>query len=230
VRRRLATGALAAALALSTAAHAAPPPALSAVNPRSLCPTRGQVAHTKEGYRVLGPKVRAIAAGSTGDIAELRFVYLGASAEGARLASGQLRRQLGLKLRAADGCNLVYVMWRIEPTPGIEISIKRNPGERTHAECGADGYTKVAHVAEVPTLRVSAKRVEHVLRARISGEVLDVSVDGRRVWRGALGDGLRGLAGPAGVRSDNVAFDFELRAERAASGAATCAAGLLDDG
>ena len=28
------------------------------------------------------------------------------------------RRQVGLKLRARDGCNVVYVMWRIEPKAG----------------------------------------------------------------------------------------------------------------
>jgi hypothetical protein len=219
------------ALAALAACSSSKPPAAPTTKVEAVAPDRMCVTHgTMQDGQVTDPTFRAVSTTSAGDAASITFKMHEWPVETRALRSGDVRHQLGLKLRAADGCNLVYVMWRIEPTPGIEISIKRNPGERTHAECGADGYTKVAHVAEVPTLRVSAKRVEHVLRARISGEVLDVSVDGRRVWRGALGDGLRGLAGPAGVRSDNVAFDFELRAERAASGAATCAAGLLDDG
>ena len=33
------------------------------------------------------------------------------------------------KLRAEDACNLVYVMWRIEPQSRLVVSVKRNPGQ-----------------------------------------------------------------------------------------------------
>jgi len=76
--------------------------------------TRGHVDVLSDGRaRVREPKMRAVVDASDGDAAELRFTYLGASDGDARLASGELRRQVGLKLRAADGCNLLYVMWRI---------------------------------------------------------------------------------------------------------------------
>ena len=41
---------------------------------------------------------------------------------------GELRRQFGLKLRAQDACNLVYVMWRIEPASKLVVSIKCRTG------------------------------------------------------------------------------------------------------
>ena len=108
-----------------------------------LCVTKGALKSLgKKKVRITEPTVRAVRPGSTGDAATLRFTYRGGSPKSRALKSGQMRRQMGLKLRAADGCNLVYVMWRIEPKPGIEIQTKLNPGEHTNAECGTDGYTK----------------------------------------------------------------------------------------
>jgi hypothetical protein len=37
-------------------------------------------------------------------------------------------------------------------------------------------------------------------------------VDGAPVWQGALGPEASGIAGPLGVRSDNVRLTFDLRA------------------
>ena len=97
--------------------------------------------------------MRALAPGSTGDAAELAFVYRGPSREETRLASGELRRQIGLKLRARDTCNVVYVMWQLEPEPRILVSMKRNPGLSTHAGCGAGGYVTLEPRARVSTWR-----------------------------------------------------------------------------
>jgi hypothetical protein len=191
-------------------APGAAPAVLARVAPESLCMTTGAIARQADGrVAVDEPKVRGVVAGSSGESAELRFVYRGPTVESEALASGQLRRQLGLKLRAADGCNLVYVMWRIEPTPGLEVSIKRNPGQRVNAECGTNGYVKIAQVAPIPTLAIGAA---HTLRAEIAGGVLTATIDGAEVWRDALGTPAVGLAGPAGFRSDNVAYDLELDA------------------
>src|SRR5262249_42847765 len=75
--------------------------------------TKGSVAALNGvRVRVSEPKMRAVAPDSDGNAAELRFVYQGPTSETTALASGEVRRQLGLKLRAQNGCNLLYVMWR----------------------------------------------------------------------------------------------------------------------
>lgn len=190
--------------------------------------TRGHVTPMATGgARVTEPTVRAVAPGSDGSAARLRFVYRGPSATEAKLASGELRRQIGLKLRAQDGCNLVYVMWRIGSMSGpagkIVVSVKRNPGARTHRECGARGYrnlvsTVVSTVgstvgsgsgAQPPPLQVGAA---HVLTATLAGRALTVFADGALAWSGELDADAASLRGPAGWRSDNGEFDVEFDA------------------
>jgi hypothetical protein len=56
------------------------------------------------------PKLRAYLNAQTAQSVEARFTYLGSTENEARLGSGELRRQFGLKLRAHDACNLVYAM------------------------------------------------------------------------------------------------------------------------
>jgi len=135
------------------------------------------------------------------------FVYRDATEHERALASGDDRRQLGLKLRAANGCNLVYVMWRLDPRPQLDISVKYNPGMATHEECGATGYKKVTRAAHgsVPLLRLGER---HTLHAEIHGDELTVWIDERPAWRGTLPGHARALSGPAGLRSDNLAFDL----------------------
>jgi hypothetical protein len=170
-----------------------------------LCVTKGTAIVL--GARVGDPTVRAVVRGSSGDAAAMAFVYRGDSAATRELASGQVRRQLGLKLRAENGCNVVYVMWRLDPKPMLEVSVKRNPGMRTHRQCGASGYTKVRgeRALALPAL-VAGDR--HTLRAEISGDTLTAWVDDQLVWRGDLPASVRDLRGPAGLRSDNVAYDL----------------------
>jgi hypothetical protein len=132
----------------------------------SMCATRGVLTEAFSHLSVTDPTFRAYAPSSVGDAASLSFVYQGPTAETKRLASNQLRRQVGLKLRAENGCNLVYVMWRIEPQPGLDISVKRNPGAKSGEECGNGGYTKVKarRTAKVPLLEPGEP---HTLRADI---------------------------------------------------------------
>jgi hypothetical protein len=181
----------------------APPGELSPVPPASLCLTRG--ARTVDGaaLRIDEPTVRAVAPGSHGDAVALEFAYHGDTAEQVALASGQVRRQLGVKLRAADGCNLVYVMWRLDPSPQIEVSTKVNPGARDHGDCGTRGYAKLRpQKSEPPPALVPG--ASHTLTAEIVDEVLLARVDGRVVWRGALDARAHALRGPVGLRTDNV--------------------------
>lgn len=175
----------------------------------ALCVTRGTATL---GAEVDDPTTRAVALGSSGEAAALTFVYRGHTRDVRKLASGQERRQLGLKLRAANGCNLVYVMWRSDEgkAPMIDVSIKHNPGSSTHADCGAGGYTKVKasrddKLALVPVL---AAGDQHTLRAAIQGDTLNAWIDDKLVWRGELPETARSLVGPAGIRSDNLAYDL----------------------
>src|SRR5262249_13595751 len=115
-------------------------------------------------------------------------------------------RQIGLKLRAANGCNLVYVMWRLDPRPDIEVSVKINPGAQVHSECGTHGYTKIApdYQAPVPDLRAVER---HSLHAQITGDELTAWIDEQVAWKGALPYEVRSISGPSGIRSDNLAYD-----------------------
>jgi len=174
--------------------------------------TRG---HVSSAGRVSEPKFRAVIPNSDGETAEVKYTYLGPSDVEERLASGLPRRQVGLKLRAADGCNLVYVMWRIEPKAQLVVSLKRNPGQRTHAECGARGYRNlVARAGTQPA--PLAPNMEHRLHAKLDGRILRVWADRALAWEGDVGDEVLALRGPAGVRSDNAKLELELLVHAAA--------------
>ena len=177
---------------------------LVAVTPEALCVTHGALA----GAKIEVPTFRAVATGHAGDAASMKFRAHGETADTRALASGQLRRQLGLKLRADDGCNLVYVMWRLDPKPKLEVSVKRNAGQKTAKECGAAGYTKLKPDKAIAFLPFNDGK-PHELRAEITGDTLAAWIDGQLAWRGELPAAARELHGPAGVRSDNIAWDLD---------------------
>ena len=130
---------------------------------------------------------------------------------GARLGSGELRRQFGLKLRAQDACNLVYAMWRIEPESKLVVSVKSNPGQHTSAKCGNYGYRNIKprHSIPVPALRSGRT---HSLRAEMNGAEMMVFADNSLVWEGSVGPDALAFDGPVGIRSDNLRLQIELRA------------------
>lgn len=186
--------------------------------------TQGKLEPVAGGrLRIEEPKVRAVVSSSEGPktqtlalpvraetrVAELRFTYLGATREQKPLRSGELRRQVGLKLRARDGCNVVYVMWRLEPKAGLVVSMKYNPGMSRSDDCGNGGYRTVK-----PRIKGAVPGLEpggsHTLRAELQGEELKVQVDGRTVWEGALPAEALTFDGPVGLRTDNGRFDVEL--------------------
>lgn len=156
------------------------------------------------------PELRVTATGNGASHAELAFSRLARSAETVPLANGEVRTQLGLKLRAKDTCNVVYVMWRIAPMNGIFVSVKYNPNETTHAECGPRGYVNLSPRSSAPT-KAAFGDESHVLRAETIGSELRVFADGSLVWEGTLPPIAFSFDGPSGVRSDNASFDFELR-------------------
>jgi hypothetical protein len=191
--------------------HAGGTVAVTPVAADALCVTKGEVRGIGSALAVDVPAVRAVAQGGGGDSGALRFTYRGATRETSRLASGSAVQQLGLKLRAANGCNVVYAMWRFAPEVGLEVKVKRNPGERTHAECGTDGYRTIraTFARPLPAVEVGS---EHTLHAEITVQILTVWADGDVVWEGDLGADVRDLAGPVGFRLDNTAADLELLA------------------
>jgi hypothetical protein len=197
---------LAAALVRAQAGGSAPTP----VSAADLCITEGSLTRGADGrLTVATPKMRAFARIAIADAAETQFTYLGPSAIDSPLASGVLRRQFGLKLRAADACNLVYVMWRFAPESKLVVQMKINPDQHASSECGNRGYQTVRPRQTTPLPALSAEAA-HVLRAQLLGRQLQVTVDGHSVWQGDLAADLP--PGPVGVRSDNARVAFRLAA------------------
>ena len=183
-----------------------------AVQRGQLCVTEGTIDSVAKGkLSVATPKMRAYLTEPSAQAVEMRFLYLGATNGESALASGEMRRQLGLKLRSQDPCNLVYVMWRIEPENELVVSVKRNPKDHTSAACGNRGYKNIkpAHKDSLPGLQPGET---HTLRAEMADDILRVFADHREVWTGNLRLDAHGLAGPVGIRTDNVHLEFDLKA------------------
>ncbi len=155
------------------AASASPGPQLMYVSRSNLCVTEGAIEELPgRGLSVTAPKMRAYLNAFTPQLVEAQFTYLGSTGNEARLGSGELRRQFGLKLRAQDACNLVYAMWHIEPESKLVVSIKSNLGEHTSTQCGNRGYRNIKprRNASVPVLRFGDV---HILRAEMNGEEIE---------------------------------------------------------
>ncbi len=185
---------------------------LKPVSEAQLCVTEGSIEQLPNNQlQVSVPAMRAYLNATTAQSEEARFTYAGSTQNEKALGSGAVRSQFGLKLHAGDACNLVYVMWRIEPDKKIVVSVKSNPGQHTSAECGNRGYTniKAAHSAATPVVNAGET---HDLRAEMNGAALQVYADGTLVWQGSMGADAAALPGPVGIRSDNAALKFELLA------------------
>ena len=203
-RRHLLSALCLASFALST-------PAGAQVRPGDFDVTDGKIQSAK-GHRlsVTTKEMRATLKFTTEQTATLKFTYLGPTKEVARLGSGEVRSQFGIKLRAQNDCNVIYVMWHFAPDQKIAVSIKHNPGKRTHAQCLDHGYINNIK----PRLSDSPPPVEpnqpHVLSVTMSDSDLSVTADNKLVWWGDLGPVALSLKGPVGLRSDNarLLFDF----------------------
>jgi hypothetical protein len=190
---------------------------LQRIDRDSLCITNGAVSILANGRLAIdAPSSRAVVqaatTNATDQIAEIRFQYLGPSQESKPLSSGELRRQIGLKLRAADSCNLIYAMWHIEPDTRVAVSIKQNPALHAHEQCGARGYLNFT--PQTAAARIHPGEV-HTLRAELHGKDLTVTADGKIAWQGTLGRELALPSGPPGFRTDNARFTFDYFASAA---------------
>ena len=125
------------------------------------------------------PTVRAFARGSRGDAAQLAFTYRGRfRARRARSRRASCAASSASSCAPQDSCNVVYVMWRLDPKPELEVSVKRNPGKRTHEECGADGYTKVQAGTRACRPRARGRRDRTRCAPRFVGDELVAWIDG----------------------------------------------------
>jgi hypothetical protein len=212
---------LALAFAPSALAQKSAPAALQRIDRERLCVTNGAVTALPGGRLAIEtPSSRGFVQAGTernaaDQVAEIRFQYLGPSQDSKPLASGELRRQIGLKLRTQDSCNLIYAMWRIEPAERVAVSVKRNAGLHTHAQCGVQGYVnfKPQEGEGPPPIRPGEA---HTLRAELRGRDLTVVADGRIAWQGSLGNEVLPI-GPPGFRTDNARFAFEYLTDAPAS-------------
>jgi len=185
---------------------------LSPVSRANLCVTEGAIEELPgQRLAVSVPKMRAYLNALTPQSVEADFTYLGSTGNEARLGSGELRRQFGLKLRAQDACNLVYAMWRIEPESKLVVSVKSNPGQHSSAQCGNRGYRNIkpARSKPVPVLRPGGT---HSLRAEMNGAQMKVFANNGLVWEGSVGAEALSYDGPVGIRSDNARLEIQLRA------------------
>jgi hypothetical protein len=231
---RLSTSGLAAfaalgagALGIACAARAAAD-TLMPVKPQNLCVTEGAVgAGAGTALKVDSAKMRAYVNIATRQIVDAHFTYLGATADSARLGSGAMRRQFGLKLNAQDACNLVYVMWRIEPESKLVVSVKTNPGQTLSAQCGNRGYRNIKplRASAIPVLKPGDA---HTLHAELNQGGLRVLIDNSSVWEGALGPEVERLNGPVGIRSDNARLELELKTGAPLGSLPDCRSGAAD--
>jgi hypothetical protein len=183
---------------------------LMPVAPDRICVTEGALKTLPQArLSVSDAKLRAVLATSGPQAIEARFTLLGPTVEMAPLRSGEMRQQFGLKLRAADGCNVIYAMWRFAPKPSLIVSIKSNPGLHTSRACGTSGY-RIASPRSLTPVEAPQIGTTHRLAATLDGTALHVFVDGNLVWDGELDREVLDFDGPVGIRSDNARLELSL--------------------
>ena len=174
--------------------------------------TKGAISPESGSHlQITEPEVRAVLHHQTTQSVEAKFKYLGPTQKIKQLGSGQKRLQFGLKLKAANSCNLVYAMWRIKPKAELVVSVKSNPRKSRHEECGTNGYHTIQpkSASKVPAFQTGD---HHTIRATLDNLHLQVWVDQKTVWDGTLPQMALEFDGPVGIRSDNVQVQFELLA------------------
>lgn len=170
----------------------------------------GRIEKAGDHLMVSTKEMRATLKFPTPQNVTVKFTFLGPTKQVSHLGDGEVRSQFGIKLRAQDTCNIVYVMWHFSPNQKIAVSVKRNPGKRTHEDCLDHGYINNIK-PRISALPPSVHADEpHTLSAIMSGSNLTVKADDGVVWEGDLGPVSLEFDGPVGLRSDNahVVFDF----------------------
>jgi hypothetical protein len=183
-------------------------PALQPIARADLTVTEGSV-ETANGHLLIDvPEMRAVLRVPTTQSIEVHFAYLGPTERTATLGNGDVRRQFGVKLRAQDACNLLYIMWWAAPTPNLAVSMKHNPGMQSSSQCRDGGYVNLqpARWTRLPELQSGSS---HILRADLDNQELQVRIDGELMWDGRIPPAALSFDGPVGLRSDNVRVIFD---------------------
>lgn len=183
---------------------------LMLLNPNSFNVTAGQLTSKEGQLYTSSSEMRATL--KQGNYARLSFTYLGESKQHSKLGDGTSRQQFGLKLRARDTCNLIYVMWRFQPESQLVISVKANPHLTQSRDCRDGGYENAAPRVELSPILLNSK---HVLEAELVGQSLRVWVDNNLEWEGFINVTAVEMPGPIGLRSDNVKILFNLEVKDA---------------
>jgi hypothetical protein len=187
------------------------PIAKAQLRPQDFDVPDGRIEKAAGGRLMVSSKeMRATLKFATQQDVTVKFTYLGPTHEVSHLGNGEVRSQFGIKLRAQDTCNIVYVMWHFSPDQKIAVSVKRNPGQRTHEDCLDNGYINniKPRVSALP--QPVRPDQPHTLKASMRGSDLTVKADNKVAWEGNLGLVALEFDGPVGLRSDNahVVFDF----------------------
>lgn len=184
-----------------------------------LVTTSGEINITKSGAFLtnLVPTMRAYSSNSDGDVALLRFRYRGETEVVNKLASGAIRQQVGLKLRATDTCNVLYVVWQIYPKEQITIARKDNEGMTRHSECGATGYVNIKKYPVPESLTARSMTTRYLAAEIIDEERLELYLDNVLYDTIDLDSNTkkylkRTRMGHSGLRTDNVDLIFKFMA------------------
>lgn len=231
-----ALGALCAAVAASAAAapasHAVPPEVFTWKDLRRVdlkvtegsigTETGGLLGVTDTRLRTTSWVMRAVQArGPWARHARLRFLYHGRLTS--RPPGPGIWPQIGLKLRTPNTCNVLYVMWH-QHVSQVVVTVKRNPGLDTHAECTkvpGHGYTTLREIPVPRDHRFGGWQTLEARTAATPGHLdLQVFANGREVFHDLLFasqfgpfTGVGALDGPIGLRSDGGSFSFSLGRE-----------------
>jgi len=181
---------------------------------KTLNVTDGEITAAAEGrLEVRSKEMRATLKSESLQNITVRFTYLGPTKEVSRLGSGEIRHQFGLKLKAQDTCNLIYVMWHFDENDNrVAVSVKFNPGQEIHQQCLDHGYINNIPADYKQAAPIVKAGEPHALAASLDGRKLTVMADNKVVWEGALPEIVLSFRGPVGFRSDNahVVFDYTI--------------------
>lgn len=195
-----------------------------------LCPTMGEFAPSelkkKEKflqtelllYQTLSPQTRGTIELNQKDALQLCFKIKKNQQQVSLLASGRERRQVGIKLKAQDSCNTLYVMWHFFPRFEMVISEKINSSQHVHQQCGNKGYhvlkrLPLEHLTNsiLPPLNElnDADRF-YLLQARLDphSQHLSVYLNYQLLWTGPVHQQWGHISAPVGLRTDNMQIDF----------------------
>lgn len=186
-----------------------PKSGLANISKNRLRVTLGKISTSPSGIlSISDPEVRAMVEGGKPQKIAMSFTYLGPTEKTEPLASGRIRRQLGLKMAQENSCNRISIMWHAYPATRIQIQTKENPGKETSSECGASGYSTVANIIKnVPALKLGSS---HKLETELIGRQLTVYIDDKKIWSGSVPAKTLKFNGQVGVRTDNVRMTFRV--------------------